>query len=306
MATRPITRPSGLTPLLQHQILPLRTCRSFSSTPIPAKKVDKLKIEAAKKAKVKAKKNQKQRDPYFKVYDMKDMKQFALCDAVRYIQAFEIGKASPTSKYEVHIRLKTKRTGATIRPNQLKLPHAVKADVRFAVVCPPGKAANAAKAAGAVLVGEEDIFEALKTGSVPFERLLAHPLSLPKLQKSGLPRILGPRGLMPNTKNGTITTDPKTLIANMAGGALFQERFGVVRMAIGKLSFTPEMLRDNLRAFINRVKAEIKKLPEEGVKEINEIVLSSTKAPGFSLNGMFKSEASVPTELLAAGALPAP
>lgn len=218
---------------------------------------------------------------------------------IRYLKAFEVGRSPTSSKYEAHVKLKTKRNGPVIRPNQVQLPYPVKADVRFAVICPPdSKAAREAKEAGAVLVGEEEIFDDIKTGKVPFERCVAHPKSMEKINKAGLPRILGPRGLMPNVKNGTISTNPKELLRSLMGGALYRERMGVVRMAVGQLGFTPEMLRDNLKTFISTLRQEASKLPEETVKEINEVVLSSTNGPGFSLNGQFKSEKSPPTSQL--------
>jgi large subunit ribosomal protein L1 len=220
-------------------------------------------------------------------------------NASRYIKAFEVGKTYNTAKYEVHVKLKSKRSGPVIRPNQLKLPYVVKADVKFAVICPSdSRHAKQARDAGAVLVGEEEIFQAVKDGKINFDRLLAHPISMPKLAKEGLPRILGPRGLMPNAKNGTISTDPAGLLKQLVGGALYRERLGVVRMAIGKMSFTPEMLRDNLRTFLHRIKEDASKLPEQESKEINEVVLSSTRSPGFSLNGLFRTANSLPTSVL--------
>ena len=294
MATRPISRVPSLIPACQTH-LPLRPiCRSFSSTPSPFKVKDKKEKAAALKRKQKRRQN-----PHYKLYDLKEMQQFSLCDAIRYIKAFEIHKAAESSKYEIHVKLKTKRSGPVIRPNQLKLPHPVKTDVKFAVICAPdSRQAKEARNAGAVLVGEEEIFETIKNGKIEFDRLIAHPNSMPKLQKEGLPRILGPKGMMPNVKNGTISTDPGALLNQLVGGALYRERMGVVRMAIGKLNFTPEMLRDNLRAFLARIKADARKLPEEANKEINEVVLSSTRSPGFSLNGMFRSPLSHPTSAL--------
>jgi large subunit ribosomal protein L1 len=148
------------------------------------------------------------------------------------------------------------------------------------------------------MVGEDDLIEKIKSGKFNADRLLAHPKSMEKINKAGLPRILGPRGLMPNPKNGTISENPKELIKRMMGGALYRERAGVVRMAIGQLGFTPEMLRDNMRVFINRIKEDISKLPEDAIKEINEVVLSSTNGPGISLNGRFRSADSLDTAVL--------
>lgn len=210
----------------------------------------------------------------------------------RYLRAFEVGKDPKSSKYEAHVRLKTKRNGPVIRPNQVQLPHPVKASVRFAVVCPAdSKAGREALEAGAVLVGEDEIFETIKSGKVPFERCIAHPKSVEKMMKAGLPRVLGPKGLMPNVKNGTITTTPKELIRSMTGGALYREKVGVVRMAIGQLGFTAEQVRDNLKTFVSKLREESGKLPEGTVKEIYEVVLSSTNGPGLPLSGEFKSAA---------------
>lgn len=161
------------------------------------------------------------------------------------------------------------------------------------VICPvDSKAYKDAKAAGAVLVGEEEIFDKLIDGSVKFDRCIAHPSSMSKLGKAGLPRVLGPKGLMPNVKNGTVTPDPKELMDNMVGGALYRERFGVVRMIVGTLGHTPEMLRDNLKTFIERIKEEGAKLGEDAPKDIHEVVLSSSNGPGITLDGTFRSEGS--------------
>lgn len=195
------------------------------------------------------------------------------------------------------MKFKTHKNGPVIRQNQLQLPHPVKTSVRFAVIAPPGsKAAEEAKEAGAVLVGEADIFEELK--KMNFDRCIAHPKSIAAMNAAGIPRILGPKGMMPNVKNGTVTTDPKKLLQAMSSGAVFRERFGVVRIAAGTLKFTPQMLRENLEAFIKRMKEEVARLPENTQKTIYEIVLSSSSGPGLSLNGKFQSEdSSLPDQL---------
>ena len=261
MATRPISRVAFPTPSCHTQLAFRPICRAFSST-TPVRVKDKNARLAAQKLKQKGRKN-----PYYKCYDLKEIEQFALCDAIRYIRAFEVHKASETAKFEVHVKLKTRRSGPVIRPNQLKLPHPVKSDVTFAVICPPdSKQAREAKEAGAVLVGEENIFEIVKSGKIPFDRLIAHPNSMPRLQKEGVGRILGPKGLMPNVKNNSITADPAALLRELVGGALYGERLGVVRMAIGRMSFTPEMVRDNLQALLTRIKDDIKQLNEDHPK----------------------------------------
>jgi large subunit ribosomal protein L1 len=161
------------------------------------------------------------------------------------------------------------------------------------VICPPdSKYAEAARAAGAYLVGEEEVFEAVKEGRIDFDRCICQTDSLIKLNKAGLGRILGPRGLMPNAKTGTVVKDPAAAVKEMVGGSEYRERMGVVRMAIGQLGFTPEEMQRNIKAFMEAVKKDMAQLSDKITKEVAEVVLSSTNAPGFSLNGTFRSSTS--------------
>jgi large subunit ribosomal protein L1 len=182
------------------------------------------------------------------------------------------------------------------------------------VICPPDlPAAKQALEAGATLVGEDDVFEIIKSGKIDFERCIAHPVSLTKMGKAGLPKILGPRGLMPSIKLGTVVENPAGAVRTMLGGSMYRERQGVVRMAVGQLRFTPEQLRDNIRAFMEKLKKDAANLSDTISKEISEVVskfkralvkvdswqvLSSTNSPGFSLNGDFRSDSSPPTKAL--------
>src|SRR5258707_15851578 len=95
-----------------------------------------------------------------------------------YLRAFEVGRKPTESKYEMHIKLKSLKNGPVIR-NRLRLPHPVKTDLRICVICPPdSKYAETARAAGAALVGEEEIFEAVKDGRIEFDRMLCQTDSL--------------------------------------------------------------------------------------------------------------------------------
>lgn len=249
----------------------------------------------AKKMKLKI---QRKKHPMYTQYDLREAEQFSLCDAMRYIRAFEVGRPPSIPKYECHVKLKTKRDGAVIR-NQIRLPHSVKTDIKICVICPPSlPAAEQAREAGATLVGEDDVIEIIKSGRIDFDRCIAHPDSLTKIGKAGLPRILGPRGLMPNIKLGTVVENPAASVRNMLGGSMYRERQGVVRMAVGQLRFTPEQLRDNIRTFIDKMKKDAANLSDVISKEISEVVLSSTNSPGFSLNGDFRSDNSPPTKAL--------
>ncbi|PYH42725.1 mitochondrial 54S ribosomal protein uL1m [Aspergillus saccharolyticus JOP 1030-1] len=227
--------------------------------------------------------------------DLKPMEQFALCDAMRYIRAFEVGREPTVAKYEVHVRLKTKRDGPVIR-NMLRFPHSVQTESRICVICPPGsRHEKEARAAGAVLVGEQEVFDAVKAGKIEFDRCIAHPDSMEAFSKANLGRILGPRGLMPSAKTGTVVEDVAARVEMLRGGTVYRERDAVIRLPIGQLGFSPEQLRDNLRATLDQIKKDAARMNDRITKEVYEVVLSSTNGPGFSLNGEFKSDQSVDT-----------
>ncbi|KAL2825944.1 ribosomal protein L1-like protein [Aspergillus cavernicola] len=243
-----------------------------------------------KNKKEKAIKKTKKGPREFRQKDLKDMQQWALCDAIRYIRAIEVGREPTSIKYEIHIRLKTLRDGPVIR-NMLRFPHSVQTESRICVICPPGsRHAKEALTAGAVLVGEKEVFDAVKDGKIEFDRCICHPDSVDAMNKAGLGRILGPRGLMPSVKTGTVVDDVASRVEMLRGGTVYRERDAVVRLPIGQLGFTPEQLRDNLRVTLDQVKKDAASLNDRINKEIHEVVLSSTNGPGFSLNGEFTSE----------------
>jgi large subunit ribosomal protein L1 len=240
----------------------------------------------------------------FQQYYLRDGEQFALCDAIRYaivlsrglpvltlcryIRAVEVGRKPTSVKYEIAIKLKTQKNGPVLR-NRIRLPYPVKTDVRVCVICPPdSKYAEAARAAGAVLVGEDEIFEAIKEKRIDFDRCICQTDSYAKLNKAQLGRILGPKGLMPSPKLGTVVKDPSVLVKDFIGGAEYKERMGVVRMAVGQLGSTPEQISRNIKTFMEAVKKDIGQFSDRISKEVAEVVLSSTNGPGFSLNGEFR------------------
>ncbi|KAJ5099616.1 hypothetical protein N7532_006617 [Penicillium argentinense] len=254
--------------------------------------------QAKGKGKKAAAKTSRRGPQEFRQKSLKDMEQFALCDAMRYIRALEVGRNPTSVKYEAHIRLRTRKDGPVIR-NMIRFPHAVQTESRICVICPPdSKQAKDALAAGAVLVGEEEVFEAVKAGIIEFDRCLAHPDSVPALNKAGLGRILGPRGLMPSAKAGTVVEDVASRVEDLRGGTVYRERDAVIRLPIGQLGFSPEQLRDNLRTTIEQIKKDASGLNDRINKEIYEVVLSSSNGPGFSLNGEFKTDASPETSAL--------
>lgn len=197
------------------------------------------------------------------------------------------------------IKLKTNKSGPVIR-NRIRLPHPVKTDVRIAVVCKEDSSvAASARTAGAVAVGEESLFEAIREDKINFTKLICHTDSQTKLNKAQLGRILGPKGLMPSIKTKTITSHVVPLMKELVGADDYRERDGAVRLAVGQLGFTPQMLADNVKAFVGQIKYDITQLEDTITKEVHEVVLSTTNGPGFSLNGGFNpTDASLTPEHL--------
>lgn len=192
--------------------------------------------------------------------------------ARRYLRAVEVGRPPTSAKYELHIRLKSPKNGAVVR-NRVRLPHPVKTDIRIAVIAAPDSpAAAAALKAGAMLVGEDVIFDAVKDGRVEFDRCICHQDSLVKMNKAGLGRILGPRGLMPSAKTNTVVKDVGAAVEEMVGASEYRERVGVIRIAVGQLGFTPDELSRNIKAFVENVKKDIAALSDRISKDIHEIV----------------------------------
>ena len=163
--------------------------------------------------------------------------------------------------------------------NRLRLPHAVNTSLRICVICPPdSKHAEAAKKAGATVVGEELVFDAIKEGRIEFDRCICHQDSIGKMNKASLGRILGPRGLMPSAKFGTVVKDVGASVKGLVGGSEYRERNGVLRMAIGQLGFTPEEIQANIKTFMVEVKKDIALLSDRVNKEIHEVVGSTRPA----------------------------
>ena len=198
--------------------------------------------------------------------------ELALMAPPSYIKSFEVGQKPTSAKYDLAVRLRTIKNSPVIR-NRLRLSHPPDTSARICVICPPDSPiAKQATAAGAILVGEDNIFDAIREGQIDFDRCICHKDSAKKLQQANLGRILGPRGLMPNEKLGTITGNVAQMVRTMVGATEYKETLGVIRCAVGQLAYTPEQLQKNIREFMASVRKDITALSDQVDKGIHEVV----------------------------------
>ena len=212
------------------------------------------------------------------IFDGKTL--MAVEDAIKMIKSTSTAKFDETIEVAMNLGVDTRHADQMVR-GVISLPNGTGKTVRVAVFA-RGAKADEAKAAGADIVGAEDLMETIQSGKIEFDRCIATPDMMPLVGRLG--KILGPRNLMPNPKVGTVTMDVKTAVAAAKGGEVQYkaEKGGVVHAGIGKVSFTEEMLTQNVRAFVEAV-VRAKPTGAKGTY-LKKVSLASTMGPGVSLD----------------------
>jgi len=201
-------------------------------------------------------------------------------DAVKLIKGAASAKFDETLEIAMNLGVDPRHADQMVR-GVVQLPNGTGKTVRVAVFA-RGAKADEAKAAGADIVGAEDLMETIQSGKIEFDRCIATPDLMPLVGRLG--KILGPRNLMPNPKVGTVTMDVKTAVEAAKGGEVqFKvEKAGVIHAGIGKVSFSDDMLAQNVRAFVDAV-SKAKPAGAKGTY-LKKVSLSSTMGPGVSVD----------------------
>jgi large subunit ribosomal protein L1 len=201
-------------------------------------------------------------------------------EAVALIKSNATAKFDETIEIAMNLGVDPRHADQMVR-GTVNLPNGTGKTVRVAVFA-RGAKADEATAAGADIVGAEDLMETIQGGTIDFDRCIATPDMMPIVGRLG--KILGPRNLMPNPKIGTVTMDVTEAVTAAKGGQVqFKvEKAGVIHAGIGKVSFDEAQLAENVRAFVNAVN-RAKPAGAKGAY-LNRITLSSTMGPGVSVD----------------------
>jgi len=206
-------------------------------------------------------------------------KLYPLDEAVSALKGVATAKFDETIELALNLGVDPRHADQMVR-GVVNLPHGTGKTLRVAVFA-KGDKADEAKAAGADVVGADDLAEQVQAGQLDFDRVIATPDMMPLVGRLG--RILGPRGLMPNPKLGTVTPNVTEAVTAAKGGQVqFRvEKAGLIHAGIGKASFTPEQLADNARSLVDAVN----RAKPSGAKGtyLKRAHLSSTMGPGLKV-----------------------
>ena len=207
-------------------------------------------------------------------------KLYALADAVKMVKTNATAKFDETVELSLNLGVDPKHADQMVR-GVVNLPNGTGRTLRVAVFA-RGAKADEAREAGADVVGAEDLVAQVQGGEINFDRCIATPDMMPLVGRLG--KVLGPRGLMPNPKVGTVTMDVKAAVAASKGGSVeFRaEKAGIVQGSVGKASFGDDKLAENIRAFVDAVNRA--KPPGAKGHYLLRAAVSSTMGPGVKLD----------------------
>jgi len=201
-------------------------------------------------------------------------------EAVSLLKEFSTVKFNETVELAVNLGIDARKSDQAVR-GATTLPHGTGTDVRVAVFA-QGENAEKAKAAGADFIGMEDLAEQIKGGMMDFDVVVASPDAMRVVGQLG--QLLGPRGLMPNPKTGTVTPDVETAVKNAKAGQIRYrtDKNGIIHGGIGKINFELDAIKGNLEAVL----ADLRKAKPAAAKGIyvKKVTLSTTMGPGVSVD----------------------
>ncbi len=206
-------------------------------------------------------------------------KLYPVSEAVKLVQSRANAKFDETVEVAINLGVDPRHADQMVR-GVVALPNGTGRDVRVAVFA-RGAKADEAKAAGAEVIGAEDLVERIQGGTIDFDRCIATPDLMPLVGRLG--KVLGPRGLMPNPKVGTVTMDVTAAVKGAKGGSVeFRvEKAGIVHAGVGKASFSADKLVENIKAFADAVQKA--KPPGAKGQYINRVAVSSSMGPGVKV-----------------------
>jgi large subunit ribosomal protein L1 len=206
--------------------------------------------------------------------------EYSLDEAVSLVKELNYAKFDASVDIDVRLGVDPRKSDQMVR-GVVALPHGTGKQVRVLVLCSPDKEAEA-KEAGADYVGLDDYIDKIAAGWTDIDVIITMPTVMAKVGKLG--RVLGPRGLMPNPKSGTVTMEVGKAVKEVKQGKIdFKvDKTGIIHTRIGKVSFSPEMIKDNARELINVI-AKLKPAAAKGTY-IKSIFMSSTMSPGIKID----------------------
>ena len=211
---------------------------------------------------------------------IEDGRAYTIEEAAQLVKEITFTKFDASVDIDVRLGVYPRKANQMVR-GVVTLPHGTGKDIRVLVLCTPDKVEEA-KAAGADYVGLDEYIEKLKSGWTDIDIIITMPAIMGKIGALG--RILGPRGLMPNPKSGTVTMEIGKAVKEVKQGKIdFKvDKFGIVHTSIGKVNFEAEKIMDNAREFM----ATIQKLKPSSAKGtyVKSVFLSSTMSPGIKLD----------------------